>query len=63
MQPNHCILGLDKLFYVLCKWGEQQQLFEGRLKREHLCLLLIQYGLGYISGENICNYVFLEQVI
>uniref|UniRef100_A0A8R1TZT7 RNA-directed RNA polymerase n=1 Tax=Onchocerca volvulus TaxID=6282 RepID=A0A8R1TZT7_ONCVO len=53
--------GLDKLFYVLCKWGEHQQLFEGRLKREHLCLLLIQYGLGYISGENIRNYVFLEQ--
>ncbi|MCP9264482.1 RNA-dependent RNA polymerase [Dirofilaria immitis] len=53
--------GLDKLFYVLCKWGEQQRLFEGRLKREHLCLLLIQYGLGYIGGENIRNYVFLEQ--
>ncbi|VDO34529.1 unnamed protein product, partial [Onchocerca flexuosa] len=53
--------GLDKLFYVLCKWGEHQRLFEGRLKREHLCLLLIQYGLGYISGENIRNYVFLEQ--
>uniref|UniRef100_A0A1I7VZF8 RNA-directed RNA polymerase n=1 Tax=Loa loa TaxID=7209 RepID=A0A1I7VZF8_LOALO len=53
--------GLDKLFYVLCKWGEQQRLFEGRLKREHLCLLLIQYGLGYISGENMRSYVFLEQ--
>uniref|UniRef100_A0A915PSQ2 Probable cytosolic iron-sulfur protein assembly protein CIAO1 homolog n=1 Tax=Setaria digitata TaxID=48799 RepID=A0A915PSQ2_9BILA len=53
--------GLDKLFYVLCKWGEQQRLFEGRLKREHLCLLLLQYGLGYISGESIRNDVFLEQ--
>ncbi|CAG9534446.1 unnamed protein product [Cercopithifilaria johnstoni] len=52
--------GLDKLFYVLCKWGEQQQLFK-RLKREHLCLWLIQYGLGYISSENIRSYVFLEQ--
>uniref|UniRef100_A0A0R3RI61 RNA-directed RNA polymerase n=1 Tax=Elaeophora elaphi TaxID=1147741 RepID=A0A0R3RI61_9BILA len=53
--------GLEKLFYVLCKWGEQQRLFEGRLKREHLCLLLIQYGLGYVSGENMRSYVFLEQ--
>ncbi|KAL3986130.1 RNA dependent RNA polymerase family protein [Acanthocheilonema viteae] len=53
--------GLDKLFYVLCKWGEQQQLFEGRLKREHLCLLLIQYGLGYINGENMHTHIFLEQ--
>uniref|UniRef100_A0A1I8EUD5 RNA-directed RNA polymerase n=1 Tax=Wuchereria bancrofti TaxID=6293 RepID=A0A1I8EUD5_WUCBA len=53
--------GLDKLFYVLCKWGEQQRLFEGRLKREHLCLLLIQYGLGYVSSDNMRNYVFLEQ--
>nr|CDQ04375.1 Bm5059, isoform b [Brugia malayi] len=53
--------GLDKLLYVLCKWGEQQRLFEGRLKREHLCLLLIQYGLGYISSDNMRDYVFLEQ--
>ncbi|KAK6109450.1 RNA dependent RNA polymerase family protein [Brugia pahangi] len=53
--------GLDKLLYVLCKWGEQQRLFEGRLKREHLCLMLIQYGLGYISSDNMRDYVFLEQ--
>lgn len=50
------------MLYVLCKWSELQGLFDGRLKREHLCLLLLQYGLGHLSGENIRSNVFLEQV-
>uniref|UniRef100_A0A0M3INC5 RNA-dependent RNA polymerase n=1 Tax=Ascaris lumbricoides TaxID=6252 RepID=A0A0M3INC5_ASCLU len=54
--------GLDKLMFVACAWGDQQELFEGRLKAEHLCLLLIQFGLGYLSSEDIPrSYSFLER--
>ncbi|VDM96352.1 unnamed protein product [Thelazia callipaeda] len=55
-------LGLDKLFYLLCKWGEHQHLFTKCVKQEHLCLLLIQYGLGHLKGENLRSNIFLEQV-
>lgn len=50
--------------FFLCKWSEFQELLEGRLKREHICLLLLQFGLGALSSDNTladdCH--FLEMV-
>ncbi|VDM39156.1 unnamed protein product [Toxocara canis] len=54
--------GLDKLMFVACKWAEQQELFEGRLNAQHLCLLFIQFGLGYLSAEDVSRpFSFLEK--
>ncbi|KHN78229.1 putative RNA-dependent RNA polymerase SHL2 [Toxocara canis] len=54
--------GLDKLMFVAWKWAEQQELFEGRLNAQHLCLLFIQFGLGYLSAEDVSRpFSFLEK--
>uniref|UniRef100_A0A183CX05 RNA-directed RNA polymerase n=1 Tax=Gongylonema pulchrum TaxID=637853 RepID=A0A183CX05_9BILA len=54
--------GLAELVYVLCKWADLERLCEGRVRREHLCVLLLQFGIGHMKSENITSFAFLERV-
>ncbi|VDK73234.1 unnamed protein product [Anisakis simplex] len=42
--------GLDNALFVLCKWAELQKLFEaGTLRKEHICMLFLLFGLNQIG--------------
>ncbi|VDK72552.1 unnamed protein product [Anisakis simplex] len=48
--------------FVVCEWANSEQLLEDCLKMEHLCILLIQFGLGYLTGQDASSpNVFLEK--
>uniref|UniRef100_A0A0R3RH91 RNA-dependent RNA polymerase n=1 Tax=Elaeophora elaphi TaxID=1147741 RepID=A0A0R3RH91_9BILA len=54
--------GLEELFYILIKWATLHGLLNDRLKAVHICLLFIQFGLGYYAeGKNIMQAEFLEE--
>jgi hypothetical protein len=38
--------------FVLCEWAEKADVFEERFQKWHLCLLLIQFGVGYLTWRN-----------
>uniref|UniRef100_A0AAF5PSN0 RNA-directed RNA polymerase n=3 Tax=Wuchereria bancrofti TaxID=6293 RepID=A0AAF5PSN0_WUCBA len=54
--------GLEDLFYILIKWATLHELLKEPLKAVHICLLLIQFGLGcYADDKNIMQVQFLEE--
>uniref|UniRef100_A0A914VWA5 RNA-directed RNA polymerase n=1 Tax=Plectus sambesii TaxID=2011161 RepID=A0A914VWA5_9BILA len=56
--------GLDKLFFVLSTWGDREHLFKANIKSVHLCLLLVQFGLGWLKrpGKSDRDRFLHEQV-
>uniref|UniRef100_A0A8R1XQ56 RNA-directed RNA polymerase n=1 Tax=Onchocerca volvulus TaxID=6282 RepID=A0A8R1XQ56_ONCVO len=54
--------GLEDLFYILVKWATFHELLKERLNAIHICLLFIQFGLGYYADDkNILQVQFLEE--
>lgn len=45
--------GLEDLLYILMKWATLHELLKEPLKAVHICLLLIQFGLGYYANDKI----------
>ncbi|VDN04002.1 unnamed protein product [Onchocerca ochengi] len=55
--------GLEDLLYILVKWATFHELLKERLNAIHICLLFIQFGLGYYADDkNILQVQFLEEV-
>ncbi|EJD73758.1 RNA dependent RNA polymerase [Loa loa] len=54
--------GLENLFYILIKWATLHGLLKERLKAVHICLLFIQFGLGYYADDkDVLQVQFLEE--
>uniref|UniRef100_A0A915Q3T6 RNA-dependent RNA polymerase n=1 Tax=Setaria digitata TaxID=48799 RepID=A0A915Q3T6_9BILA len=54
--------GLEELFYILIKWADFHGLLKERLNAMHICLLFIQFGLGYYTeSKNVLQAQFLEE--
>ncbi|MCP9260836.1 RNA-dependent RNA polymerase EGO-1 [Dirofilaria immitis] len=54
--------GLEDLFYILIKWATFHGLLKERLNAIHICLLFLQFGLGYYADDkNILQVQFLEE--
>uniref|UniRef100_A0A915C5Y6 RNA-directed RNA polymerase n=2 Tax=Parascaris univalens TaxID=6257 RepID=A0A915C5Y6_PARUN len=49
-------LGLENALFVLCKWAELQQLFGRTLRKEHICLLFLQFGLNHTGTAKSSLY-------
>ncbi|CAG9539819.1 unnamed protein product [Cercopithifilaria johnstoni] len=54
--------GLEDLFYILIKWATFHGLLKEQLKAIHICLLFIQFGLGYYTNcRSTLHVQFLEE--
>ncbi|KAL3986069.1 RNA dependent RNA polymerase family protein [Acanthocheilonema viteae] len=54
--------GLEDLFYILVKWATFHGLLKEQLNAIHICLLFIQFGLGYYADDkDILEVQFLEE--
>lgn len=55
-------LGLDILMFSIVEWSQKHQVFDRSCFSElHLCLLLIQYGLGILPSQ-LCESFSYETI-
>ncbi|KAJ1371809.1 hypothetical protein KIN20_033831 [Parelaphostrongylus tenuis] len=54
--------GLNRLMFIICEWAERNRLFSVSLRRHHVCLILLLYATGQISGSSNRNRPLLDKV-
>ncbi|KAJ1346509.1 hypothetical protein KIN20_001309 [Parelaphostrongylus tenuis] len=54
--------GLDCVMFIICEWAERNRLFSGRLQCHHICLILILFATGRITGSSDESRPFLEKM-
>ncbi|KAL6732521.1 hypothetical protein Aduo_003273 [Ancylostoma duodenale] len=43
--------GLERVMFLVCSWAKQNRLLRGCLQEEHICIILVLFATGTISGS------------
>ncbi|RCN41783.1 RNA dependent RNA polymerase [Ancylostoma caninum] len=61
MYANH-YKGLCRVMFIVSEWAERNDLLKGRLQSHHICLILILFATGQITGGLNRSKPFLDKL-